>query len=120
MNRSVAIGANITVGLDTGSNHSLDLIGLVLNFLHTGHQSRLRKNQNIVSSGKNIKSLFPRLEIQRRPKYGGVNQSLTKCGEARVRRTNGEVLQIFLGIQTIVLGYGPRGEVRDAAKDEHR
>src|SRR5262245_31214754 len=119
LNCSVAIGANIAVGLDAGSNHSLDLIGLVLNFLHARHQSRLRKNQNIIRSGKNIKSLFPRLEIQGRSEDGGVNQPLAQRGEARVRWTNGQVLQICFGIESIVPGHGPRREVRDATKDKH-
>ena len=64
LNRPVTIAANIPIGLEAGSDDALNFVGLLLDFLHTGHQTRLREADDFASYGDHIETQLLRFKVK--------------------------------------------------------
>src|SRR5262245_2927397 len=106
-NRSVAILAHVTVGLDSGTNNPLDLIGFFFEFFHANRQSAEGVGKKIFRPDHDGETHLPTDIFGRNSGHCRVQQPLTHSDITPFARAARNEFHILVWIEAKVLNHQP-------------
>src|SRR5436305_10844621 len=98
---------NITVGLDTRFDDSLDLIRPFFDALYSRHKAASRKTEKFVRPRKDNKAQLLAEKIQRGRTQSGSGQSLLHDGKAGIGRAGGKKVHVVVRIEAEIFDDDP-------------
>src|SRR5215510_1505358 len=85
LNRTLPLGANISISFNPCLDHSLHFVRPFLDLFRCSAETALRISDKILSPSESVKSQLLSKEIKRRRNHRRSNQALLQSGEAGIR-----------------------------------